>query len=71
MFSSNLCGQYALYWDIPSRDTVLYCTMGQEGTVSRERSNIIVRLFVMRTLGGEGISVGRDCKLCVNNCRAE
>jgi len=34
--------------------------MEQEGTGSREESNIIVRLFIMRTLGGEHISVGRE-----------
>jgi len=65
-FDSNLCEQYGLIWDVLSDGT-----MGQEGTGSREDSIILIRLFIMRSSGGECLIVGRDCNDCVNNCRAE
>ena len=30
----------------------------------------MVRLFVMRTSGGEHVILGRDCNECVKNCAA-
>ena len=45
--------------------------MGQEGTNSREGSIVLIRLIIMRTLGGEHVIVGRDYNGFINNYTAE